>query len=166
MPRHKVRFEGVDTGGGGGTELPSGYQGFIWNNFGAIESAEAQPSGFIPVSGSANGFLYPTTEASIMRAGGGDFAFKSGIFAGAYQDGITIFAIGVQDGVTVATKTFTVDYGVNQKIRFGRDFRDVDFVLFRPQGGTDADPGDAGSGRWISVDDFVFRTPPEPMLIG
>lgn len=166
----KITFEGIDAPGDNATtDVPDGNGGMNWTNFSAVDPAG---SIFIPsgvnngiVSGTSvaiNSFADPATFATQST----DFQLKKGWFTSAWNNGMTVTVEAFDDGISVGTKSFIVNYDAPTKVKFGIKFVSIDSVTISSSGGTDANGGDAGAGTHVAIEDLVVRFEPPPERVG
>lgn len=157
----KITFEGIDASGDNVSTLVSdGYSGMDWTNFDALDPAG---SIFIP-SGLDNGIISGTSVAvnnfgtpCSFATQSTDFQLKKGFFTGAWNNGMTVTVEAFDDGISVGTKSFIVNYDGPTKVKFGIKFVSIDSVTISSSGGTEASLADAGAGTHIGIEDLVVR---------
>jgi hypothetical protein len=158
-----VRFEGLAPLNSS-VNIPNGYAGFQWLNFGAMGKEQAQ--GTLPIT---NGYLNAIQKKGVgfmHDFGSGQvscliqpsdlistMSLKSGIFAAAWNNDETMFVRGWVDGNMVVEKQYLLGQEA-QLIEFGRKFAHVDYVTFTSQGGVDATPDDFVTGAQIAVENL------------
>ena len=147
--------------------IANGYDGFNWSNFGYNNATVAPCSaeGYGPdlTSGKNVGFNKEGDPASITL--GTPFILQSGVFAAAFNDGLTVTVKGIEGGVTVGTESFVLNTTSAAFETFS--FGPVTELDFTSSGGTE-NPNlvQFGGGAQFAVDNLVLTplvtTVPEP----
>jgi hypothetical protein len=145
-----------------GTNIPNGYQGLNWNNFGL-----ANPSlqfngvrngyyyGMVSLSNDAfNDFAYPAE----IDSAGTNFNFLSTYLTGAWNSNLIINVEGFRSGALVYD-TAVVAAATNATL-FTFNYLDIDRLYFDAFGGAYA--GFGGEGPVFVMDNFMFEFIPEP----
>jgi hypothetical protein len=128
------------------------YDGFTWNNFGAISTRvlKGDADGFDAV---AHGHVVagdlkgkPASFSSTT-----DFSLKSGYFAAGWDTGLHVQFTAYKDGVAVGEKTVILNQ-TSELIKFNAKFDHIDTVSIRTWGGTQGTGN--GSGKEFAVDNL------------
>ncbi|MBV8730830.1 MAG: PEP-CTERM sorting domain-containing protein, partial [Acidobacteriia bacterium] len=108
------------------------------------------------------GFNKNGNPASITSAT--PFTVQSGVFAAAFNDGLTLFVTGKEGGVAVGTESFLLNTTMPELETFS--FGAVTELDFFSLGGTE-NPSlvQYGSGTEFAVDNLAVTTVPEPSSI-
>ncbi|MBW4505689.1 MAG: PEP-CTERM sorting domain-containing protein [Scytonematopsis contorta HA4267-MV1] len=149
--------------------IPSGYQGFNWNNFfyndGSIPGLSR--SGYDTGRASGNYVAY-NGNGNTAFVGGGLFNFRSAFLTAAWNDGLSVTVDGLKNGVSLYSKTTIIDTTKPTFVNF--DFLNIDTLRFTSFGGTL--PGylsRVGSGTQFALDNLTFdrksQTVPEPTSV-
>ena len=143
------------------TELFDGYAGFNWDQFYAKQTSLSPNSGYANGTVSSpnvafNWFANPATISSATP-----FDLTSGYFTAAWNDGLTVVAIGYLGAVQVAAHTFVIDTsGPTLEVL---NFLGVDSVTFTSSGGVH-NPNFTGEGTHFALDNLLINgsAVPEP----
>ncbi len=169
----KITFDGL-VHHDGDVAVRDGFKGFDWNNVDAIDkskvdalSAPGTENGFQNVlkSGDSVASACKNDNVSTIKSDG-FFTFKSGWFAAAWMNDMTVTFTAYRDGVEVGHLTTTL--GIDAKfLTFSHDFRHIDKLTIATSGGTDAFPGD-GASHELAMEDLGFgnvhqRPVPDPV---
>jgi hypothetical protein len=153
--------------------ISNGYQGFDWNNF-AVLNTTAEYNSY-----GTNGYTNGTISAPNVAANDHDpasmssttpFTFNSAYFTGAWNNGLNITVMGLRNGLTEDTTTFTVSSTAPTLETF--NWANIDELDFSASGGTSA--GYSGAGEYFAMDNMTLNGPvpapaPEPeswLLLG
>jgi hypothetical protein len=146
--------------------ISNGYDGFNWSNFGydkgTVAPCSAEGYGTALTSGTNVGFNKEGDPASITSAT--PFTVQSGVFAAAFNDGLTVTVTGIEGGVTVGTESFVLNTTTAALEIFS--FGPVTELDFSASGGAE-NPSLVmfGGGTEFAVDNLVVTplvTVPEP----
>jgi hypothetical protein len=146
--------------------IPDGYDGFDWSNFGydngTVSPCSLEGYGTALTSGKDVGFNLKGNPASMTS--GTPFTVQSGVFAAAFNDGLTVTVTAMDAGVTVGTQSFVLNTTTASLVTFS--FGPVTELDFSSSGGTE-NPSlvGFGSGTQFAVDNLVVTplvTVPEP----
>ncbi len=154
-----------DDHGSGQRTINNGYQGFNWNNFITLDTSTYSPSGYVNgvVSHSNVAFNANGTPATISNAAG--FTLNNAYFTAAWNDGLTINAVGTTLDSQILNYSFTVDTSGPANILF--NWTNLASVRFTTSGGANA--GYNGSGSHFALDNLTVNEAigvvPEPATL-
>jgi hypothetical protein len=150
------------------TQIPTGYNGFTWNNFHDLDGVHyaSNPSGY------GNGVISPNNVAynsfgDAASITGPLFTFNSAYFTGAWNDGLNIEITGRLSGTTLFDQTIVVDS--TGPTLFSPNWAGIDELDFFSSGGTSHGYISGGSGEHFAMDNFTYNAVPEPttmLLVG
>ena len=156
---------GFDDLSGDGSAVPSGYNGFDFNNFDYINS------GFASLTYGANGYTNGTvsrpvslfngfgTAASITSADGATFSLDNLELGAAWNNGLLVTVTGYAAGVLLDTAAFTVnETGPTLETL---NFTGVDTVDFVSVGGTPATSAASGGTEFV-LDNLTVNSAARP----
>ena len=150
-------------------QIPNGYGGFNWDNFGYLNGSGTGSSltGYDNgrVSGdyvSFNLFGDPALVSDSI------FDFNSAYLTAVWNDGLSITVEGLKSGATLYSKTVVVDTTQPTLVNF--DYFGVDELKFTSFGGVEPDYlKQKGNGIQFTLDNFTFNekvtSVPEPTLL-
>jgi hypothetical protein len=146
-----INFDDLSDGGAG-TPIANGYTGLDWNNFYVLHSNNSiyGPSGYVNGTVSQpnvafNGFGNDASFSANMP-----FSLYGGYFTAAWNDGLTVTANGLLNGVQKYTQTFNLNTQLPLLIAF--NWTDINDVTFSSSGGTNH--GYGGSGEHFALDNL------------
>ncbi len=156
-----------DLFGGGGQPISNGYQGFNWNNMGAVDTAY-MATGY-GTNGYTNGMVSPNNVAYNLVGNPASiysntqFDFNGAYLTAAWNNGLTINVKGYNGANLLYDSTIVVDTFAPTFFNF--NFLGVTKVDFNSYGGTSA--GYVGSGTHFAMDNFTYNASavPEPSTI-
>jgi hypothetical protein len=137
--------------------VPSGYNGYTWNNF-AIANGNNNPNtGYqIGIVSQANiAFNLGSTPAYISKSD--FFNLNSGYFTAAWNNDLQLTVTGFTDEGGSNQKyisTYTLQTTAPSKIVF--NWTGIKRILFSSSGGTDADATDGGGGAHFALDNLCI----------
>jgi hypothetical protein len=170
-----LTFNNLPDPGYKGGAVANGYGGLTWNNFNYVNVVEEANNG-TGVAGYNNGDV---SAPNVALNGGGalaavssatPFAFNSGYFTAAWNNGLQITLTGYLNGVQVDQTTFTVSTRSPTLVTL--NWGDVTSVTFTSSGGTNA--GYRGWGEEFALDNLTITPsldqagptdPPTPDLV-
>lgn len=146
-------------------QAPNGYGGLNWQNLWVLDVYTFTWS---PTSGYRNGVV---SGAMVANNSGGTplsmlalstpFTLHSAYLTGAWNNGLTVQAVGYRSNVQVYSKTVTVSALSPTMVSY--DFANVDKITWSSSGGTNAGLG--GSGQLFAMDNLSYDFVPEPSSI-
>jgi hypothetical protein len=144
----------------GGANVPNGYQGLNWNNFGYLNgrSNNYNPSGYpySVISPNNVSFNWSGTQASISSPLL-PFDFDSAYLTAAWCDALHVQVLGYVGGVQTYSNIYTLSATNPTLINF--NYRGVDIIVFNSSGGT-PHPGYSASGEQFAMDSVTIVTNP------
>lgn len=140
--------------------IADGYGGLNWDNMYYMNTAtySNQESGYINgvVSGDYVAF---NAYGSVASVGDDEFDFNGAYFTAAWNDNLTIQAIGYLDGEEQYNMSIVVN--TTSPEWFATNFLGIDEIVLSTYGGVNAGLG--GNGTHFAMDDFTFNeTAPVP----
>jgi PEP-CTERM motif-containing protein len=151
---------------GVGTLIANGYAGLNWNNFAALNTLSfGTPSGYQNGTVSAPNVAFNVAALPAAFSSGGNFTLNSGYFTGAWNDGLTITVMGLENGLLVDVTNFVVNTSGPTLETF--NWSGINEVDFSSAGGTNH--GYNNSGTQFALDNLVINAPtttPEPGTLG
>lgn len=151
--------------------IPNNYADLTWTNINALNTTGFSASGYVNGVQSGSFVAYNAAgQAGSITSTSSPFTLNSGFFAGAWNDGLLVTAVGFVDGIQTYSKSFTVDTARASLQTF--DWTGLSMVTFNSVGGVNH--GYSGVGTQFSLDNLtVNEVPavPEPatwalMLVG
>jgi hypothetical protein len=147
-----------------GDPLPTGYDGFVWTNWGQVYDAQLLrdgspvPSGYLSADASGPKAVHAAISGDpIIGSGdGSDFDFQSAYFTSGWKDGATLTVTGYDDGAQVAVQSFIIGTSDSTYVEFTSDFDSVDQLVFHSEGGIE---NGYGTGNIFIIDDLSFSVP-------
>jgi hypothetical protein len=144
--------------------IPLGYAGMNWSNFGAMGRGQAE--GTLPIT---NGYLNAmdrdgvgfiadfgsgTVVGQIAASDGvSKVSLKGGTFAAAWNNNEKLTVRAWIGSDVVGEKSFKIGQ-TPVTVDFNGNFRHVDYITFVSKGGTDATPDDFASGGFVAVENL------------
>jgi hypothetical protein len=149
-------------------QIPNGYGGFNWDNFGYYNNGRTELAGTGYekglVSGDYGAFNSAGNPALVSDS---IFDFNSAYLTAAWNDGLSVTVEGLKSGATLYSKTVVVDTTQPTLVNF--DYFGVDQLRFTSFGGVQPDYLTDGSGTQFALDNFTFNekatSVPEPTLL-
>lgn len=139
--------------------VESGYMGLRWDNIDAAEAARYQAatprSGFAKPLGTSSACNRFAEDAGFGSFGDDTFNLKSAYLAAGWNEGLEVTITGFRDGVQVASRTVVLDTD-REFVRFGQEFRGLDYVGIQSEGGRDVVNG--GVGDHVSFDNITLTS--------
>jgi hypothetical protein len=145
-----------------GGDVPNGYGGLNWSNFGSYNTSQATQSGYVngvvsPTNVIYNGYGSPAEVSSSTP-----FNLNSIYLTAAWNNGLTVDVTAYLAGQQVESTTFTLDTNGPTLETF--DWKNIDRVRFVSSGGTHA--GYSGYGLQFAVDNMTINNAvPEPTTV-
>lgn len=157
MTRSVFRFEGFASRGGTALLSPE-TEGFPILFTAVDRTAPVGGDGVANVIAAGSGRAAGSNPGGIDALFGANepFDLRSGVFAAVRADALRLEVTGYRDGEAVVTRTFELDQTA-ERIRFGREFRDLDLVQFSPSGGGGS-LFDPLADNFFAVDNLAIRT--------
>lgn len=143
----------------GHVSVPNDLKGFDWVKVDAVDkddvladSPDGTTNGYISVLKSGDGVASACQngETSEIKCDG-SFTLKSGWFASAWLNGMTVTFTAFRGGHEVGHLTTTLGVQAEQ-LTFDKHFRHIDSLTISTSGGTDAFPGDGATGELVFDD--------------
>ncbi|MCX6345307.1 MAG: PEP-CTERM sorting domain-containing protein [Armatimonadetes bacterium] len=143
-------------------QAPNGYGGLNWQNLWVMD---VNTYTWSPTSGYRNGAVsgamvaYNSGGTSLsMLASSTPFTLHSAYLTGAWNNNLTVQAVGYRSNVQIYSKTVTVSALSPTLVSY--DFANVDKITWNSWGGTNAGLG--GSGNPFAMDNLSYELVPEP----
>jgi hypothetical protein len=138
-------------------EIPSGYQGYTWNNFSYLNGPAygITPSGYFTGVISANNVAFNGGGDPAYLMNSNAFNLTSGYFTGAWNNGLQLTVTGFTDALGTIQKyssVYTLQTTSPSKITF--NWTGIRRVLFSSSGGVSA--GYPGNGPHFALDDLCI----------
>jgi len=145
-----------------GANVPNGYQGFNWNNFGYLNGRtnNYNPSGYpySIVSPNNVSFNWAGTQA-LISSPLLPFDFESAYLTAAWRDNLQVQVLGYVGGLLTYSNTYTLSATNPTPINF--NYRGVDIIAFNSSGGT-PHSGYTSTGTQFAMDNVTIVTNPPP----
>ena len=145
-----------------GVDVPNGYGGLNWTNFGYLDGVNyPNKSGFQVAAVSPNNVAFNGggAQATVTSSGGNAFDFTGAYLTAAWNDGLSVEIQGYLNGVLEYDTT--VHPSATAPTFFTFNYLNVDTLVLMSSGGT-PHPGYAGPGTQVAIDNFTFTAVPEP----
>lgn len=149
-------FDDLTTGPRLPDDIPVGYGGLYWDNFGvAKDDHKGANTGYYnaPMSGDYVAFNHYGDPAGFSSDD--PFNLVGGYFTAGWRDGLQVDVEGYRAGDLVYSTAFTIDTHGPTWVQFGWD--NVDQVLFRSSGGETM--GFAQDSYQFAMDNLTFHAP-------
>ncbi len=153
-----INFDDLAATPSGGLAMPSGYAGFVWNNFyyeTVMNNPALNPSGFLNGMVSPGNVAYNGSGAPSLFSGAA-FNLISAYLAGGWNDGLKVEVQGFVGSLLTYDNVYTVNSTAPTLINF--DYLGVDRVNFISSGGTAHGYG-GGAGEQFVLDNLTVATP-------
>ena len=156
-----------DTGLSAFGAIPTGYAGFNWNNFYALDGVNyyGNPSGYQNGVVSPNFVAYNAYGDPAEVYSSNPFTFSSVYMTGAWLDGMNVLVQGYNNANLLYWANVTVNTS-GPTLFAPTGWNGVDAVWFTPSGGTNH--GYGGDGTHIAFDDMTLNgatVTPEPATL-
>jgi hypothetical protein len=147
------------------TNIPNGYQGLNWTNFGVLNAILLSNALEIGAAGYGYGMVTPSNVAfdvfgnpAEIDARGTNFNFFSAYLTAAWNSNLCIDVQGF-NGASAVYDTIVYPSPTNATL-YTFDYFDIDRLVFTPYGGEPAFGPPAREN--FAMDDFMFEFIPEP----
>jgi hypothetical protein len=152
-----------------GVNLPDGYQGLSWSNFGVVNAVLT--SNLVGVSGANYGMVSPSNVAyssafglpSEIDSPGTNFSFLSVYLTGAWNSNVNIDVQGFRSGALAYDLTAIAE--ATNSTLFTFNYLDIDRLNFTSFGGQDAGFRGGRFAAQFIMDNFTLQFVPEPSTI-
>ncbi|HWA28134.1 MAG TPA: VPDSG-CTERM sorting domain-containing protein [Lacunisphaera sp.] len=135
-------------------ELYDGYHGFNWDNLYTYDTTGASPSGYPNGVVSGHNVVFNSGGSDgMVIASSGQFDFNSAYFTAAWNDGLTLQAIGYNGASIVYSNSWTLNTSGPLFINF--NYLGVTSVTLHTFGGTNH--GYSGNGEHFALDNLTIN---------
>ncbi len=140
-----------------GLNIPAGYQGLNWNNFGYWDGATnvGNPSGYPAATISPPNVAYNWSGNSGSITSAQPFNFVSAYMTAAWRDNLQVEVLGFVDASLTYSNLYTLSATAPTLINF--NYLGVNEVYFNSYGGT-PHPGDSSSAEHFAMDNVTIVT--------
>ncbi|MEM7726935.1 MAG: PEP-CTERM sorting domain-containing protein [Cyanobacteria bacterium P01_A01_bin.45] len=143
-------IESVETYG----RVPEEYGGLNWYNFGYVNKSFHPNSGYDlgAVSGNYTAFNWKADTAEVS---GDVFNFDGVSLTSAWNNNLNVLVEGFANDVVKYSQTVVINPNVSS--RFDFNYQEINRLVFKSNGGIDANPADEDSGKHFALDNFTFE---------